>query len=64
MQSRNISEVVRLWVNNRFLRDVESQTRLSEDNVDRRKRVDQLSESDRTLLKGIHARMNNQDKQN
>ena len=52
------------WVHNKVMREAESQTRLAEDNVDRRKLVQQLSESDRKLLDGIFDRLNNQGRQN
>jgi hypothetical protein len=64
MQARNMSTILMSWVHNKVIREVESQTRLAEDNVDRRKMVEQLSESDRKLLDGIFDRLNNQGRQN
>lgn len=59
-----MSDLVRSWVNNRFYREVEAQTRLSDENIERRKRVGDLSENDKTLIDGVDARLKNQDKQN
>jgi hypothetical protein len=39
MQARNMSNILRSWVHNKVMREAESQTRLAEDNVDRRKMV-------------------------
>jgi chromosome segregation ATPase len=64
MQARNLNTILMSWVHNKVQREAESQTRLAEDNVDRRKMVQQLSESDRKLLDGIFDRLNNQGRQN
>jgi hypothetical protein len=64
MESNNMSDILRVWLNNKFIREAEVHTRLSEENVDKRKRVDQLTENDRKLLDSINSRLTNQDKNN